>query len=64
MSGLTDTGKRVVFENQIQGGEKLKTGDYVQVKIDEGFNNTLIGTPLDLTSIREFSLLTGNSPFL
>ncbi|CDW86023.1 rna modification family [Stylonychia lemnae] len=52
LSGLTDTNKRVVINNQA----KYKIGDYVAVKITNATQNALIAEPIEIIGVQNFDV--------
>jgi ribosomal protein L14 len=67
---LTDTNKRVVFDIKsipsLEDPSVLSTakiGDFVIVKIKEGYPNTLIGDAISHSSIKHFDTLYPKKPW-
>lgn len=62
VAGRNDYNTRVIFSKQIaDANETLQVGDYVAVRIDSGTSQSLKGTPLKRTTLKDFQTLTNLS---
>ena len=62
VAGRNDYNTRVIFSKQIaDANETIQVGDYVAVRIDSGTSQSLKGTPLKRTTLKDFQTLTNLS---
>jgi len=57
LAGRNDYNTRVIFSKEIpDSNESLQIGDYVEVRIDSATSQSLKGTPLKRTTLKDFHL--------
>lgn len=62
VAGRNDYNTRVIFSKQLADNkETVQVGDYVVVRIDSATSQSLKGTPLKRTTLKEFQTLTNLS---
>jgi tRNA A37 methylthiotransferase MiaB len=58
VAGRNDYNTRVIFPKQLSNSEEIvQVGDYVEVRIDSATSQSLKGTPLKRTTLRDFKPL-------
>ncbi len=59
VAGRNDYNTRVIFSKKLFNSEEiLQAGDYVEVRIDSATSQSLKGTPLKRTTLKDFKPLT------
>jgi len=61
VAGRNDYNSRVIFSKQLSNNEMLQVGDYVEVQIDSATSQSLKGTPLKRTTLKDFKPLINTS---
>jgi len=58
VAGRNDYNTKVIFSKKLSNSEEiLQPGDYVEVQIDSATSQSLKGTPLKRTTLKDFKLL-------